>query len=250
MPGNSTQALIAALELARGGVAVFPCGHNKIPATPHGFYDASTDVATVQELWHRHGGPLVAIRTGTASGIDVLDIDRDAKRWWAGHRHRLPPTRTHRTRSGGLHLIFAHAEGLRCSTSKLARGIDIKGDGGCAIWWPAAGLQVLHEGPLASWPTWLLAQLKPKVPPPPSRCVIPDDRRLQQILRRVATAHEGERNAITYWASRRFGEMVATGLISTREAEALIIDAAMAAGLPRSEAIATARSGLQIAGRS
>jgi hypothetical protein len=31
---------------------------------------------------------------------------------------------------------------------------------------------------------------------------------------------------------------------------ALVIDAAMAAGLPRSEAIATARSGLRKAGRS
>jgi len=246
MHGNSTQALTAALELARTGVAVFPCGHNKIPATPHGFYDASTDAATVQELWHRHGGPLVGVRTGTASGIDVLDLDaKHANQWWADHRHRLPPTRTHRTRSGGLHLIFVHAEGLRCSTSKLSRGIDIKADRGCAIWWPAAGLPVLHEGPLAYWPAWLLAQLKPPTPPPPARPVVPDDRRLQQILLRVATAHVGERNDITFWAACRFAEMVATGLISETDAMALIIDAAMAAGLPHGEATASARSGLR-----
>src|SRR5215831_10590269 len=82
------------------------------------------------------------------------------------------------------------------------------------------------------------------------RAASSDDRRLCQLLRRLATSHEGERNDIAYWASCRFSEMVATGLISTREAEALIIDAAMAAGLPRGEAIATARSGLRIAGRS
>jgi hypothetical protein len=248
MQGSCAQALKAALELARTGPAVFPCKSDKRPCTPHGFYDASADAETVQALWRRYGGTLVAIRTGAASGIDVLDLDakhREANQWWAENRHRLPTTRTHRTRSGGLHLIFTHAQGLRCSTSKLARGIDVKGDDGCAVWWPASGLPILHEGPPAPWPSWLLVQLKPPAPPPPPRLVIPDDRRLRQLLRRVATAHEGERNAITYWASRRFAEMVATGLISTREAEALIIDAAMAAGLPRSEAIATARSGMR-----
>ena len=77
---------------------------------------------------------------------------------------------------------------------------------------------------------------------------MPDDRRLKQILRRVATAHEGERNAITYWASCRLAEMVTTGLISTNDATAYAIDAAMAAGLPRNEAINTVRSGLQQSG--
>ena len=253
MQGSCAQALKAALELARPGLAVFPCGRNKHPCTQNGFLDATKDAATVQELWRRHGGPLVGVRTGAISGVDVLDLDAkhsDARNWWHAHRAELPVTRVHRTRGGGLHLVFRHAQGLRCSTSKLAHGIDVKGDDGCAIWWPAAGLPILHEGPPAPWPSWLLAQLKPPAPQPPSRLVIPDDRRLRQLLRRVATAHEGERNAITYWASCRFGEMVATGLISTREAEALIIDAAMAAGLPRSEAIATARSGLRIAGRS
>src|SRR5262249_25070050 len=234
-------------------LAVFPCARNKKPCTPHGFHDATKDAATLQELWRRHAGTRVGVRTGEASNIAVLDIDAEhaaAKQWWANNRHRLLPTRAHRTPGGGLHLIFAHAEGLRCSTGKLARGVDVKAEGGYAIWWPAAGLPVLHDAAPAPWPDWLRAQLKPPAPPPPSRRVIPDDRRLCQLLRRVATAHEGERNDIAYWASCRFSEMVATGLISTREAEALIIDAAMAAGLPRGEAIATARSGLRIAGRS
>jgi len=246
-----TSALQAALELVRAELAVFPCARNKIPTTPHGFHDATKDAATLQELWRRYGGTLVGVRTGETSNVAVLDIDAEhaaARQWFAENRHQLPPTRTHRTRSGGLHLIFAHAEGLRCSTSKIARGVDMKAEGGCAIWWPAAGHPVLHEGPPAPWPSWLLARLKPKAPPPPSRLVIPDDRRLQQLLRRVATAHEGERNDITYWASCRFCEMVATGLISANDAMALIVDAGMAAGLPRSEAIAAARSGLRIAG--
>jgi len=246
-------ALQAALALARAGLAVFPCAHNKHPCTPHGFYDASADAETVQALWRRHAGTLVGIATGEASGLAVLDIDakhRDARTWWREHRAELPATRVHRTPGGGLHLVFAHVEGLRCSIGRIALGVDIKASGGYAIWWPAAGLPVLHDGEPACWPAWLLAQLKPKAPPSPSRLVIPDDRRLQQLLRRVATAHEGERNAIAFWGACRLAEMVATDLISTNDAMALIVDAATAAGLPHNEAIATARSALRTAGRS
>jgi len=252
MRGSSTKALQAALELARTGLAVFPCAHNKKPCTPHGFYNASNDASEVRELWRCYGGTLVGVRTGEASGLDVLDIDAKhaaARQWFAGSRSRLLPTRTHRTPGGGLHLVFAHAQGLRCSTGKIVLGVDIKAEGGYGIWYPAAGWPVLCEGPLAPWPAWLLAQLKPKAPPPPPRPVVPDDRRLHQILRRVATAHEGQRNDIAFWAACRFAEMVATGLISVNDAMALITDAAMAAGLPRGEAIATARSGLRIARR-
>jgi hypothetical protein len=179
-----------------------------------------------------------------------LDIDAKhaaARQWYAENRNRLLPTRAHRTPGGGLHLIFAHVEGLRCSQSRIARGVDVKAEGGYAIWYPAVGLPVLCEGPLAPWPAWLLAQLKPKAPPPPSRLVIPDDRRLQQLLRRVATAHEGERNALAFWGACRLAEMVGTGLLGESDALALIVEAAMAAGLPRKEAIATARSGMRTA---
>jgi hypothetical protein len=253
MQGGCTQALKAALDLARTGLAVFPCGYSKRPTCEHGLLDATTDATVLRELWRRHSGELVAVRTGAVSGVDVLDLDgkhSDARNWWHAHRAELPVTRVHRTRSGGLHLVFRHAQGLRCSTSKLARDVDIKADDGCAIWWPAVGLPVLHDGEPASWPVWLLAQLEPKAPPPPSRLVIPDDRRLQQLLRCVASAPEGQRNAIAFWSACRLAEMVATDLISANDAMALVIDAAMAAGLPRSEAIATARSGLRTAGRS
>ena len=253
MQGSCALALQAALDLARSSLAVFPCGYSKRPTCEHGLLDATTDATVLRELWRRHGGELVAVRTGAVSGIDVLDLDAkhsDARNWWHAHRAELPVTRVHRTRSGGLHLVFRHAQRLRCSTSKLARGIDVKADDGCAIWWPAVGLPVLHNGEPACWPAWLLAQLKPKTPPPPSPLVIPDERRLQQLLRCVASAPEGQRNAITYWGACRLAEMVATDLISTNDAMALIVDAATAAGLPHNEAIATARSALRTAGRS
>jgi hypothetical protein len=242
------EALQAAIELAKQGLPTFPCsGVHKRPTTPHGFYDASTDPAALHTLWRHFPGPLVGVRTGTVSAIAVLDLDRkhqEAADWWEANRPQLPITRTHRTRSGGLHLIFRHIDGVRCTTGRLAPGVDTKGEGGCAIWWPASGLPVLCDPEPAAWPNWLLAQLQPS-PLPPRRPVVPDDRSLRGILSRVATASEGTRNMIAHWGACRLAEMVATGLIGEGDAIALLVDAAMVAGLSRREALATARSGLR-----
>ena len=66
----------------------------------------------------------------------------------------------------------------------------------------------------------------------------------------MATAHEGERNSLTFWVACRFAEMVETDLVGESDALALIVEAAMLAGLPRVEAIAAARSGLRAGARS
>jgi hypothetical protein len=144
--------------LASEGRLCFPCAGSKRPTTPRGFYDASADPATLRELWSKCPGQLVGVRTGNASSIDVLDLDRkhrDAAEWWTAHRDSLPATRVHRTRSGGLHLLFQHAFDMRCSASKIAPGVDVRGDGGYVVWWPIAGLPVLREAALARWPEWL-----------------------------------------------------------------------------------------------
>src|SRR5215467_8691413 len=102
--------LSAAIELARDGYCVFPCRLDKKPfAGSGGFHDASTDEQDVRVLWSQYPGPLIGVATGSASQIAVLDIDRKheaAKQWWNKNRVSLPATRTHRTRSGGLHLIY------------------------------------------------------------------------------------------------------------------------------------------------
>src|SRR5271168_3008733 len=87
-------------------------------------------------LWRRYPAPLVGVSTGEPSGIDALDLDAkhpEAAQWWTANRHRLPTTRT---RSGGLHLIFRHQPGVRCWIGRPVPGVDGRGDGGFAIWWP------------------------------------------------------------------------------------------------------------------
>jgi hypothetical protein len=244
------RALGGALMLASKSRPCFPCAGSKRPTSPRGFLDASADPIALRELWSKCPGQLVGVRTGDASGIDVLDLDRkhrQAAEWWTAHRDSLPVTPVHRTRSGGLHLLFQHAPDMRCSAG-IATGVDVRGDGGYVIWWPIAGLPVLRDAPLAAWPEWLRIQSLSPPQPAASRATVPDGHALARLVRLVARAREGERNDLTYWAACRAGEMVASRLFDADAAVALIAEAATRAGLPRVEAERTARSGIRTGG--
>jgi hypothetical protein len=77
--------LDSALGLARRGLQVFPCrppgltpkDDGKKPATKHGFLDATTDTTQIKSWWAWRANHNVAIATGRASGVMVLDIDPD-----------------------------------------------------------------------------------------------------------------------------------------------------------------------------
>ena len=205
----------------------------------------------VRDLWEQQPGPLVGVPTGESSGLDVLDIDprNGGATWFARHRDHLPPTRVHRTRSGGVHLLFKHQTGIRCSAARLAAGVDVRADGGYVIWWPAAELPVLSDAPWADWPEAFLCFLQPKVHINP-RIVIADNVSFRRLVRAVVAAKPGERNNLAYWAACRAGEMVASGLLSAHTAAAVIAEAGIRAGLTPTEARRTAWSGIQRSGGS
>lgn len=213
------------------------------------------DAEHVRWLWRDFPGPLVCIPTGAVSGFAVLDVDPDhgGCDWLHKQFDRLPRTRVHETRSGGFHLLFRHKPGLRNSAGKIAPGVDVRADGGYVIWWPAAGLPVPVDVPLAPWPEWLdwlLPEPEPSAPTArrdhdPGRPVrIMGDSALAAVLRTAAEAPEGQRNAIAFWAACRLGEQVRIGMLDAAEAVELVADAARQAGLPNAEAYSTARSGV------
>jgi Bifunctional DNA primase/polymerase, N-terminal len=126
---------------------IFPCKLDKSPLTPQGFYNAITGAD--YSHW-----PRVGVATGAVSGLDCIDIDPDGLPWLTANRHRLPLTREHQT-ARGVHLLLKHHPGMRNSNRRIAKGVDVRGDGGYVIWWPREGYPIIDR-PLADWPEWLL----------------------------------------------------------------------------------------------
>ena len=136
------------MMLNESQIYTFPCRADKAPLSRRGFKDAIKGV-----WWPR--SPLVGVPTGKRNDFDVLDVDGRAGREWLA-RNAIPPTRVHYTQRGA-HLLFAHATGLRCSTGRIADGVDVRAEGGYIVWWPREGLPI-EDLEIAVWPDWLLAK--------------------------------------------------------------------------------------------
>jgi hypothetical protein len=146
-PGLTIEA--AAAGYMRRGWPVFMLGRSKRPAancrscktggpghdparceclTCHGFYAATTSPARFAAMLAKVPAGLLAIRTGTASGLCVVDIDPRN----GGHidRELMTPTATVATGGGGWHLYYRHPGTPLAAALPGHPGIDIKGDGG------------------------------------------------------------------------------------------------------------------------
>ncbi|MBB5374324.1 bifunctional DNA primase/polymerase [Acidocella aromatica] len=248
-----------ALECAARGWAVYPVAQDKTPRTPNGHKAASTDPERIRAMHVQFGFVLVGIRTGETSNLAVLDIDRqhNGLEWWRDNRHRLPATRAHRTRSGGLHLYFIHKPGLRCSTARIAPGIDVRAEGGSIIYWPSARLEVLSDAPIAEWPEWLTPAPKPAVAPSwqPLHVTHGDKARnyataaLHNAVQRVAGTTTGSRNAALNAETFSLARFVQSGSLSPTEIAGAMAHAGIAAGLEAAEVQATIASALGSAAR-
>ena len=129
----------AARSLASAGVPVFPCAPGeKRPLTRHGFHDATTDLDQVSAWWDRWPAANLAIPTGPASGVEVVDIDIGSTRsgfpaFQRARREGLVPgwAALVRTPSGGLHVYFpASTSRGQPSWQAPKAHIDFRGTGG------------------------------------------------------------------------------------------------------------------------
>ncbi|MFU8855042.1 bifunctional DNA primase/polymerase, partial [Micromonospora sp. SL1-18] len=266
--------LTAALAYAERGWPVFMLGRSKRPVancpacpkadqdpthdqdacpclTCHGFYAATTDPARVAAIVAAVPRGQLALRTGAASELLVVDVDpaHDG----AATLARLiaagltPPTARVRTGSGGLHLYYRHpGRHMPCSQGKpgqgLGPGIDVKADGGYVVlppsvhprtgrpyrWIPG---QAVKEMP----PALLTACLPPPAPPIPAVTgpirvreaggISHPDRLLAALLDRVTAAPEGVRRTTLYGVARGVARMVAADAIDRADAIAALTDA-------------------------
>lgn len=211
----------------------------------HGFYRASTARDRIRAMHDAVPGGMLALRTGAPSGVVVLDVDPGNGGDVADliRRYDIPPTAWVRTGSGGYHLYLAHPGGyLPCSQSRIAPGVDVRGDGGYSVLPPSVhhrtGRQYMwvNRGPLAEMPLGLVEACRPMPAAPiPASSITPSttstgdiahpDRLLAAHLAAVDRAPAGRRRVTLYGAARGVARMVAAGAIRVDDAVAALTDA-------------------------
>jgi hypothetical protein len=158
--------LRAALAYASREIPVFPCTPGgKTPLTPHGFKDATTDPDVIWRLWTKHPKANIAIPTGRASGIFILDADiKHGGLEALGTLPDLPATTRVRTGGGGVHIYLRYPEGQKITNSPgdLPPGLDVRGEGGYVLAPPSvtkAAYVTEVKLPHADAPAWLLERI-------------------------------------------------------------------------------------------
>ena len=163
---------------ASKGWQIFPLKpHEKTPIVKW------ADVATAEENmvvgWFETSPDAnIGIACGKRSGIVVIDIDArhggfESLQVLQEQYGRLPETPIAKTGGGGEHIFFEHPGiEIRNSASRLAPGIDVRGDGGYVV-----GAGSIHPNgnhyewvvkpsqvPLAKMPEWMIATLRDTSP--------------------------------------------------------------------------------------
>lgn len=192
--------LDAALQYAASGRRVFPahgvvngsctCGKDhakdprqigKHPATANGFKAATTDETQIRAWWGANPNWNVAIATGHASGLLVIDADiktepvpvngKDSLFLLEEQHGPLPEDApVAQTGSGGYHIMLAYPQGIDVgsSVSKLGSGVDIRAERGYIVAPPSlhrSGVRyswlVPMNGHLPEAPEWVYANQAP-----------------------------------------------------------------------------------------
>jgi hypothetical protein len=252
--------LADALKLAAAGLPTFPCGNDKKPRVKWR-ESATSDPEVLRQWWSIWPDSLPAVPMGEPSDLWVLDCDVSGDGSPAGERSAaalgiVPAEHPHaiRTRRGGWHLPYRWRADLPRNTSGRLPGIDSRGEGGYVIAWNVERLVAAATDPnLPEPPETLVNALSPPLPEPPKanghdHGTISDryvGAAVDAECRAVAGAPEGQRNNRLNIASYNLGQLIGAGVLGRGEAERHLLAAALTAGLPHPEALATIRSGLE-----
>ena len=222
----------------------------KRPLVKWGCFREAPASETDTKRWWDNGNPegvgiptekLVVVDVDTEDPYATLD-ELGAQDW--------PDTRVVRTARGGLHVVFwAGDHEVRNSAGQVAPGVDVRARGGYVVVPPTPGWDVLVDSPIATVPLELveaiLASTKkaPAAPAPPRGPLDFTDSGM--AARRVEKAQEGSRNDTLNREAFLLGALSNASSLSEGDDAALqnLLGGALWAGLERSEAEATIRSG-------
>ena len=204
-----------ALAYARHGWPVFPClPGQKIPATRHGYRDATTDEQQITDWFGRGFRWNLAIATG-APGPDVLDVDQHGP---AGNGYAAFTELRRvglvdgaaayvRTPAGGMHAYFtgSHQHNGRLPSHHL----DFRSQGGYIVAPPSQvdskPYHVIAKPGGRGGLDWdaVTRLLERQRQPHPLQLRPAQSLDLTHLARWVASQPEGNRNAGLFWAANR-----------------------------------------------
>ena len=128
-----------AVELAtEHGFAVLPVRPGgKIPLIRDWVNRATGDLETIRQWFEVWPDANLGVATGSKSGVFVLDCDVDTGGLESLDNRGIDYSKTLvvRTGSGGLHIYYRYDpdRSIRNSASKIAPGLDIRGEGGFVV---------------------------------------------------------------------------------------------------------------------
>jgi Bifunctional DNA primase/polymerase, N-terminal len=202
---------------------------------------------------------LVVVETDTVVGGHATDGEPSLRELEAKYG-ALPETLQAISPSGSIHRYFKHPAGgikIKCSSSEIGPGIDVKGDGGMVLAPPTVRSGVgeyrgLNNNPIAPMPDWLI-ELTGKQPP--KRLTIRERataavnaHRVMRMVRSggagayaaaaltdeinsLAGAGAGSRNDALNKSAFSLFQLVHAGLLKANDVERQLIEACTANGL-------------------
>lgn len=144
----------------------------------NGLKAATSEEKRIRLFWALWPNANIGIATGSASGFWVLDVDTKddgpaSLEELTTAYGELPETVEAVTGSGGSHYLFIHKAGIQNQASQIAKGLDIRGEGGYIV----ASPSIHVSGKTYEWevsghpletnvqeaPEWLLALIQANV---------------------------------------------------------------------------------------
>ncbi|MBP5698804.1 MAG: DUF3987 domain-containing protein [Alphaproteobacteria bacterium] len=219
---------------------------DKKPLTNHGWKDASDNEVVLQEWNKQFPNCNIGIPTGAINNIFVVDVDGESgAQSLMALENTYGKLNTPTVDTGkGKHLYFKMPENvdIKCSTSKIAPHIDIRGNGGYVVAPPS-----IH--PNGNKYTWINFDFSQDFPTAPEWLIDlinnPEKTDIDMLLDEIANAPEGTRNdrllsntiKIFNSADRQFRDI--------SEIKEDVVNAALESGLTKAETVKTVSNAIK-----
>ena len=217
---------------------------NKIPLVKN-FKAAASDNPEQLKQWIKlYGKQLMfwGLPTGTVNNIIVVDLD-------PGHDAKaldLPKTLTQKTPRGMHHIyLYPNDSNIYGNKVDVARGVDIRGEGGCMAWYDTS-----NNHPISPAPQWVLsASIQTQdTPVVHAEELLRIDESLartevDQLLIKLSKAAEGTRNHTLFYCTLQATQIAQASGLSLEWVHGRLKGAAEAIGLSTQEIEPTIKSG-------